>query len=222
MYNYINSNTTIFIIIFFRSVPGFCVSAFVVSSYVLVDFPANAQTNKYSLSKCASAYYSDSNNVSPGQKEAALRDCIVGKPFPAFSAKTINGKQYSDADLKGKVVLVTSWFASCPPCIAEMPLLEELNKKYEDKGFLLLSFSADDVERINKFLKERPVAYEIFPGSEDLIMHGMQTSYGYPTNIIVNKEGEIVEFRIGSPTDKVGLEATKSDFMAIIERELSR
>lgn len=97
---------------------------------VLVDFPANAQTNKYSLSKCASAYYSDSNNVSPGQKQAAPRDCIVGKPFPAFSATTINGKEYS--------------------------------------------------------------------------------------------EGEIVGFRIGSPTDKVGLEAIKSDFMAIIERELSR
>jgi thiol-disulfide isomerase/thioredoxin len=155
---------------------------------VLIDFSANAQTNKYSLSKCASAYYGNSNNMPPGQKQAELRDCIVGRQFPAFSATTINGKKYSDADLKGKVVLVTSWFAACPPCIAEIPLLDELNKKYKDDEFLLLSFSADDVGRINKFLKERPITYEIFPGSEELIMHNMQTSYGYPTNIIVNKE----------------------------------
>lgn len=186
---------------------------------VLVLFSANAQTNKYSLGKCASAYYS--GNMPSEQKQAELRDCIVGKQFPAFSATTINGKRYSDADLKGKVVLVTSWFASCPPCIAEMPLLDELNKKYKDQEFLLLSFSADDVGRINRFLKERPITYEIFPSSEALIMHSMQTSYGYPTNVIVNKEGKIVEFRIGTPTDKEGLEATRSDFMAIIERELS-
>jgi thiol-disulfide isomerase/thioredoxin len=187
-----------------------------------MDFPANAQTNKYSLGKCASAYYGDSNNLSPGQREAELRNCIIGKKFPAFSATTINGKKYSDADMKGKVVFVTSWFASCPACIAEIPLLDGLNKKYKDKEFLLLSFSADDVERINKFLKERPITYEIFPGSDALIVHSMQTSYGYPTNIIVNKEGEIVEFRTGTPTDKKGLEAIESDFMAIIEKELSR
>lgn len=186
---------------------------------VFIDFSANAQTNKYSLSKCAKAYYGDTTR-SREQKQVELRDCIIGKPFPAFSATTIKGKKYSDADLKDKVVLVTSWFASCAPCIAEMPILEELNNKYKDKEFLLLSFSADDVKRINKFLKDHPLDYEIFPDSDPLIMHGMQTSYGYPTNLIVNKKGEIVEFRTGTPTDKEGLEKTKNEFITVIEREL--
>lgn len=181
-----------------------------------------AQTNKYSLDKCARTYYSDSNTETPEQKQAALRECIIGKQFPAFSATTITEKKYSDADLKGKVVFVTSWFATCPPCIAEMPMLNELSKKYKDKNFLLLSFSADDVERINKFQKERPITYEIFPNSEGMIIHEMQTSYGFPTNIIVGKNGEIVEFKTGSPTDEKGLETVKNDFIAIIERELAK
>jgi hypothetical protein len=50
----------------------------------------------------------------------------------------------------------------------------------------------------------------------------MQTSYGFPTNIIVGKNGEIVEFRTGTPTDAEGLEAAKHDFISIIERELSK
>lgn len=186
---------------------------------ISLNLSTHAQTNKYSLSKCASAYRNDSDNQSREQK---LRECIIGKEFPAFSATTITGKKYSDADLKGKVVLVTSWFIACPPCTAERPLLEELNKKYKDNGFLLLSFAADPIERITNFLKEHPITYEIFPGSDELITLDMQTSYGYPTNIIVSKEGKIVEFTTGTATDEKGLEAMKSNFMEIIERELSR
>lgn len=189
---------------------------------ISINLLTHAQTNKYSLGKCASAYYSDSDNKLPEQKQAELRECIIGKQFPAFSATTITGKKYSDADLKGKVVLVTSWFIACPPCTAERPLLEELNKKYKDNGFLLLSFAADPVERLNMFLKEHPITYEIFPGSDELITLDMQTSYGYPTNIIVSKEGKIVEFTTGTATDEKGLEAAKSNFTTIIERELSR
>jgi thiol-disulfide isomerase/thioredoxin len=189
---------------------------------VWISGSAHAQTNKYSLDNCARDYYSDSNSATPEQKATALRECIIGKPFPAFSATTITGKKYSDTDLKGKVVIITSWFTTCPPCIAEMPMLNELNKKYKDKEFLLLSFSASNEELIQKFTKDRPITYEIVPNAGGLIRHEMQTSYAYPTNIIVNKKGEIVEFKIGTPTDAQGLDTVKKEFIEIIERELSK
>ncbi len=142
--------------------------------------------------------------VSHEQTQAELRGCVLGKQFPAFSATTITGKKYSDTDLKGKVVLVTSWFAACPACKTGMSLWDELYKKYKDQEFLLLSFSADDVEHVNVYLKEHPIAYEIFPGSDALIMFDMQTSYGYPTNLIVGKDGQIVEFTTGGLADGKG------------------
>jgi peroxiredoxin len=194
----------------------------ILTACIGITFSTQAQRNKYSLDECARAYYNESDKATPEQKEAALRTCIIGKQFPAFSATTIAGKKYSDADMKGKVVFVTSWFATCPGCVAEMPLLNELHRKYKDKQFLLLSFSADNLERIDKFLKTNPINYEIFPDSESMIVHSMQTSYGFPTNIIVGKNGEIVEFRTGTPTDAEGLEAAKHDFISIIERELSK
>lgn len=189
---------------------------------VSISHPAHAQGNKYSLSKCASTYYGASEDKPHEQKLAELRACVVGKQFPAFSATTIAGKKYSDADLKGKVVLVTSWFATCPACKTGMPLWDELHKKYKDKEFLLLSFSADDVEHINMYLKEHPIAYEIFPGADPLIMFEMQTSYGYPTNLIVGKDGQIVEFTTGALADGKELEAARDNYIRIIERELSK
>lgn len=174
----------------------------------LASYVAHAQSNKYSLSKCFRAYYFDTTSTSE-KKQAELRACMIGKPFPAFSATTITGKKYSDADLKGKVVLVTSWFAKCPACIFEMPLLIELDRKYKDKGFLLLSFSADNEERVNEFLKKQPLAYDIVPNADSMIQMEMQTNYGYPTNIILNKKGEIVEFKTGVPMNAESLAATK-------------
>lgn len=189
---------------------------------VSINLLTHAQTNKYPLSPCQRAYYNDNGKKPDDQRQAALKACIIGKDFPPFSVTTITGQEYTEAKLKGKVVLVTSWFIACPGCTAERPLLEELNQKYKDKDFVLLSFAADPAERLNPFLKEHPISYEIVPGANDLITLDMQTSYAYPTNMVVSKEGKIVEFFIGTPTDEKGLEATKDNFMAVIEKELGK
>jgi len=182
----------------------------------------HAQPNKYSLDACARDYYTDSLSA-PDQKQAALRSCMIGKPFPAFSATTVTGRKYTDADLKGKVVFVTSWFAACPACMLEMPMLIELHKQYKDnKDFVMLSFSADNAERAQKFLNEHPLAYEVVPGSNDMICYDMQTSYSYPTNLIVGKNGAIVEFTIGTGNNQVELDRIKAEFTALIDRELAK
>jgi peroxiredoxin len=181
-----------------------------------------AQTNKYPLSPCRRTYYQDNGKKPDDQRQAELKQCIIGKDFPPFSVTAITGKKYTEADLRGKVVLVTSWFIACPGCTAERPVLEALNKKYKDREFILLSFAADTAERLTTFLAEHPVSYEIIPSADELITFDMQTSYAYPTNLVVSKEGKIVEFLIGTPTDEKGLEATKANFTAIIDRELAR
>jgi len=198
---------------------------FLISSICIgINHLATAQTIEFPLRECARAFYKEdsTNTATREQKMKELRACVFGKKFPPFKATTTSGKTYSKADLQGKVVFVTSWFSNCGPCLAEMPMLNELNTKYKDEGFLLLSFSPENIDQVNAFLKKRPLNYEVFPSSEELIMYEMQTNYGYPTNIIVNKKGEIVEFKMGTPTDEAGLETAEKEFMEIIERELAR
>lgn len=55
-------------------------------------------------------------------------------------------KSFSFSELKGKIILIDFWFASCKPCIKEMSYFSELFKKYPNK-FSIVSFSSDSKEK---------------------------------------------------------------------------
>ena len=42
---------------------------------------------------------------------------MKGKPIPPFSFKDINGKLYTSANTKGKIVLFKCWFIGCVVCV---------------------------------------------------------------------------------------------------------
>jgi thiol-disulfide isomerase/thioredoxin len=53
----------------------------------------------------------------------------------------VNGDPLTDADLKGKVVLLDFWAIWCGPCIATFPNLREWNEKYEKKGLVMIGLT---------------------------------------------------------------------------------
>ena len=63
-----------------------------------------------------------------------------GAPEPAapFSLTSRDGKAVSLAGLKGQVVLINFWATWCGPCRKEMPLLEQIQKKYGPLGFTMV------------------------------------------------------------------------------------
>lgn len=69
--------------------------------------------------------------------------------FYALKAKTIDGKDFSFADLKGKKVLIVNTASKC----GHTPQYEDLEKlymKYKDKNFTIIGFPA------NNFMHQEP------------------------------------------------------------------
>lgn len=63
---------------------------------------------------------------------------------PAFAVTTLDGRQLSLDDLKGKVVLLDFWATWCGPCRAALPHMRELAQKFQGQPFIILSVSLDE------------------------------------------------------------------------------
>lgn len=84
--------------------------------------------------------------------------------FYNFSARTLQGKSKSMAEFKGKVVVIVNTASKCG-FTPQYAGLEELNRKYNEKGLVILGFPC------NQFGKQEP-------GSSKEISEGCLVNYG--------------------------------------------
>lgn len=123
----------------------------------------------------------------------------IGKLAPDFTLTDINGNSVRLADMKGRVVMVEFWATWCPPCRESTPVLNELYRKYRDRGFTLLGVSIDkgqDVRAdVNSFVKELSISYPVFLDTDDVYL-----SYkviNVPSSFMIDKNGRIAHSHIG-------------------------
>lgn len=152
----------------------------------------------------AVVWYADS--VTRRTVAHAIQD--AGKPAvaplaPDFTLKDLQDKDVSLSQLKGKVVLVNFWATWCEPCRIEIPWLIELQQKYGTRGFVVLGLSVDDEgkkvvapyvekERFDVNGKKEAMNYPILL-STDEVVHKFGGLIGYPTSVLISRDGRQVK-----------------------------
>jgi thiol-disulfide isomerase/thioredoxin len=58
--------------------------------------------------------------------------------------KNADGSTFTLADLPGKAKVINVWATWCAPCIGEMPILNQIAKKYEAQGVTFVAVSVDE------------------------------------------------------------------------------
>lgn len=124
---------------------------------------------------------------------------LRGTPFPDFNWIDISGNSYSLSSLKGKVVVLNFWHTSCIPCIAEMPLLNELVKQYDGKEVLFIASTLNDEAYTKKFLQKTKFDYRQVAGIDPKTV--FDPFPGWPVHIVLDKKGLIRFHVLGKQTD---------------------
>jgi thiol-disulfide isomerase/thioredoxin len=78
----------------------------------------------------------------PVGQYAALR--LEDQPAPYFEVTGLNGNKMTLADFEGQAMLIDFWATWCPPCLESMPKLDELDRRYGNKGLAVLGMNMDE------------------------------------------------------------------------------
>lgn len=118
---------------------------------------------------------------------------LKGKPFP-FE------KMAAPANWKpGKPALINLWFMACPPCIAEMPVLNMMKEKYGDR-VQFLSILPEPAEKLVPFLQKHDFLFTHHPGERKFLR--AISAVSFPKNILLDQNGVVVATWKGVPMDE--------------------
>lgn len=114
---------------------------------------------------------------------------------PDFSITTAAGEHITLEDLRGKVVVLDFWGTWCAPCVASVPSLRDLNKRYtKEPSFLLIGISSDNEEETwREFTTKNKMIWPQYWDRDRRIQRAFNVR-AFPTYIVIDHEG-IIRFR---------------------------
>ncbi|WP_062077013.1 TlpA family protein disulfide reductase [Demequina globuliformis] len=115
-----------------------------------------------------------------------------------LSGVDFDGEPVATADYVGQVVLVNTWYASCPPCRAEAPDLVALDAR--DDVQVLGVNSRDDAATAHAFDRTFEVEYPSIDDSDGQAvaqMQGLVSINAVPTTLVLDTEGRVAARVVG-------------------------
>jgi cytochrome c biogenesis protein CcmG, thiol:disulfide interchange protein DsbE len=111
------------------------------------------------------------------------------------------------AQLKGHPVVVTKWASWCGPCRQEFPVFQKVSVQFGKRVAFLGVDSQDNDGDAKTFLKQYPLSYPSYADPHTKIAASMNAVGAWPTTVIYDSRGKIVNTHIGPYTSPPALVA---------------
>ena len=88
----------------------------------------------------------------------------IGDVAPNFTLTTLEGKQVSLSQLRGKPVMLNFWYSTCPGCLVEIPGMQRFYLAQQAAGndFVILGVdSVDDAQTAQQFAQQYGLTYSL-------------------------------------------------------------
>ncbi|NOY44555.1 MAG: TlpA family protein disulfide reductase [Deltaproteobacteria bacterium] len=128
----------------------------------------------------------------------------VGSEALPFTLKDLDGNTVSLEQFRGrKAVLLTFWSFFCGPCREEIPLLDQILKKYQDQGFEMLAINLDGpklAKAVRRYMDSNGFSFRVLWEEIEGVSYKTADAYGVagtPSLVLVDKEGKVLWTHVG-------------------------
>lgn len=138
-----------------------------------------------------------------------------GEPAPDATIVSLDGKPFTLASLKGRVVVLDFWASWCAPCRKSFPFLDALQKKHASEGLAVVGLTLEeDDDAVNGFLASIPVQFTIVRDTSQRT----GDTFGIvamPTTLLIGRDGVLAaRFEGGDETVHQKIEAAVTKLLA--------
>ncbi len=148
------------------------------------------------------------------QRIKGFKTTGVGAQAPNISGKNImDGADFDLESLKGKHVIIDFWGTWCGACLAGVPEMKKFRDKHSDKLQILGIAKDRDLTKVQKCIEKNGMNWSnilVGKGEQDYV--AKYNVQGYPTKILLDKDGKILLRSVGE----------KEDFYQDVEKLISR
>jgi peroxiredoxin len=126
----------------------------------------------------------------------------IGDVAPNFTLTTLEGKQVSLSQFRGKPVMLNFWYSTCPGCLAEIPGMQRFYSAQQAAGkdFVILGVnSVDDAQTAQQFAQQYGLTYSLALDNNQQVATLYNLS-ATPTSYFIDRHGIIRSVVVG-PVD---------------------
>ncbi len=113
-------------------------------------------------------------------------------PAPPFALPGLDGGEVRLAAHRGRHVLVNFWATWCPPCLAEMPSIEAMHRRFADGSLEVIAIaSAEEAPRVREFVERLGITFTVAIDADGEV----SARYGareLPVTFVLDPGGRIV------------------------------
>ncbi len=120
-----------------------------------------------------------------------------GERAPSFKITSESGQRITPTEFGGKLLVLNFWATWCPPCVEEMPSLNQFAQIMAPNGVVVLGVSIDKNEKsYRNFIQQNRLAFQTARDPQEDISSTFGT-FKWPETYVINKEGKVVQKYIG-------------------------
>lgn len=129
--------------------------------------------------------------ASQNDSEGSVTPAEVNFAAPVLELNDLKGQPVSLSDYRGQVVLVNNWATWCPPCKAEMPVLQQYYEEHKDQGFTLIAIEAGEpVQEVADFAESYQLSFPVWPDPNQKALAAFR-QFTLPNSFVIDRSGSV-------------------------------